>query len=139
MTETQSDSTTTAKALLQSASGSLRQKFALAKEYKQRAEHLFIIVQVSLPCVSVERNLMLCRPPRVVPMKQVSWIRFRRSMLKQVHSFTWLFIFKEVNPIYQGLDLQGLNHRGLNHQISEPAALTPILSAIRTQHLRWLM
>jgi len=41
------DGTTIAKERLKSARGSRRQKFALAKDFKQRAEHLFIIVQTA--------------------------------------------------------------------------------------------
>ena len=55
-------------------------------------------------------------------------------MLKEVHLLIRLLVFKEVNPIYQRP-----NHQCLDHRNSESTALTPILSAIRTQHLRWLV
>ncbi len=48
MTEAQWDRTIRAKESLQRANGSVFQRRSLAKEYRQVAKHLFIIVEVSI-------------------------------------------------------------------------------------------
>jgi hypothetical protein len=46
--ETQWDRTTLAKQQIADARGSIRQRYYLAKDYRQVAEHLFLVVEVSL-------------------------------------------------------------------------------------------
>lgn len=94
MAETHWDRTRIAKKEMDSARGSIRRRFSRAKDYKQRAEHLFIIVEVSLSCER-KRNLIPCRLPLVEPMKKALWIRFHKPTLKEVRSPTCLLIFKE--------------------------------------------
>jgi hypothetical protein len=50
VTEVQSNSTMDAKEKLGRSNGSIFKKHSLAKEYKEVAKSLFIIVEVSLSC-----------------------------------------------------------------------------------------
>lgn len=94
-TDAQWGRTTTAKQRMGSANGSIRERYSLAKDYKEIAKNLFIIVEVNR-YHEMGYGLILCRLLPNEPPIKLLWLKFRKPRLRKVCSFTCLLIFKDL-------------------------------------------
>jgi hypothetical protein len=87
------DSATTAKQRIGSAKASIRERYSLAKGYKQVAKHLFIIVEVNL-YHEMGYDLNLSRLLLNEPAIKLLWLKFRKPRPRKVCSLTALSLSK---------------------------------------------